>query len=961
LGPADGSKIAAGEQTKKLLGARLLSSPLLIVLLPIVLFWVPVVAARSGRNAAAWSAAAILAVPLALLLANSTEIFSGGSIRHSWEWLPQAGLNASFRLDGLGFMFSLLILGIGLLVVLYARYYLSDKDPIGRFFAYLMLFAGAMLGVVLSDNVLLLVVFWELTSLSSFLLIGYWSYRSDAREGARMALAITGAGGLCLLAGMLLLGHVAGTFELSEILERREDILASPWYLTILILFLLGVFTKSAQFPFHFWLPQAMAAPTPVSAYLHSATMVKAGIFLLARFYPALSGTDAWFYIVSTAGFVTFAFGAYTALFKHDLKGLLAYSTISHLGLITLLFGLQTPLSVVAAIFHIMNHATFKASLFMAAGIVDHEAGTRDMRKLGRLWRYMPYTAALAIVASAAMAGVPLLNGFLSKEMFLAETLQLDAYGVWGAVVPLAAVIASVFSVAYSVRLVDDVFFGKEAVGLTKTPHEPPRWMKIPVELLVALCLAVGIFPYYTVAPLLATAVTATLNGPPPEYSLAIWHGFNLPLMMSIIAMVGGVAVYLSLQRFYDLHRYVHSPFGGHWLFREFMAVLLKTSVALTRGLENGSLQRYLAWTVIAALVLGAWPFLAWDWNTGERPMTPVNGVAVIIWVILAAVTAATVKMHEQRFVALILVSTVGLVPSLAFVYFAAPDLALTQISVEVVTIVLLLLALYWLPQYTPPETGRSANRRKMRDAVLAVASGLGITGITYALLTRPFQSLSEYYLEQSVPGGGGTNVVNVILVDFRGSDTFGEIIVLAIAAIGIAALMREPLMPRRTTDGDGRSWAPDPHPMMLTSLTSVLLPLALTVAVYIFMRGHNLPGGGFVAGLITGIALILLYIANGIDWASSRMGIQYPRLIGAGVLVAGLTGVGSWFFGRPFLTSAHGHPHLPVLGDIPLATAMAFDLGVYLTVVGTVMLTLGSIARAGGQVTEPATIAKEQ
>nr|WP_225984547.1 monovalent cation/H+ antiporter subunit A [Noviherbaspirillum aerium] len=935
-------------------------SPQFIVAVPLMLFWMPALAVRMGRRAASWCAASVLAGSFSLLLLQSGAVFAGQTLRGSMAWLPQAGLQASFRLDGLGLLFCLLILGIGLLVVLYAHYYLSEKDPFGRFYCYLLLFAAAMLGVVLSDNVILLVVFWELTSLSSFLLIGYWDYRSDARAGARMALTITGAGGLCLLAGMLLLANAAGTHELSEILERRQQVQDSPHYLPILILFLIGVFTKSAQFPFHFWLPHAMAAPTPVSAYLHSATMVKAGIFLLARFYPVLSGTDAWFYIVATTGFVTFAFGAYAALFKHDLKGLLAYSTISHLGLITLLFGLQTPHSVVAAVFHIINHATFKASLFMAAGIIDHETGTRDMRKLGSLWKYMPYTGALALVASAAMAGVPLLNGFLSKEMFLAETLQIQADGVWRAMIPAAAVIASVFSVAYSVRFVDDVFFRGELVGVTKEPHEPPIWMKAPVYLLVLLCLAVGILPYYTVAPLLATAVEATLNGPRPEYSLAIWHGFNLPLAMSVFAMAGGAAVYFFLQRAYDLHRYVQSPFGGHWLYREALANLLRFSTALTRGLENGSLQRYLAWTVAVALVMGASPFLSWEWTLGEQPHTAVNGVAVVIWIMLAVVTVATVVLHEQRLAALVLVGLVGLISTLAFVYLAAPDLALTQVSVEVVTIVLILLALYWLPQHTPPETGAWSTLRKWRDAALAAAAGLGITAITYAVLTRPFESLSAYYLDNSVPGGGGTNVVNVILVDFRGFDTFGEITVLALAALGIAALMANPLAARRTGDGEGRAWAKDTHPLMLTSLTSVMLPLALTVAVYIFLRGHNVPGGGFVAGLVTGIALILLYIANGIEWAAARMRIQYPRLLGAGILIAGLTGVGSWFFGRPFLTSAHGHPHLPLLGDVPLASAMAFDLGVYLTVVGAVMLTLGSLGRAGSPASVNTETAKE-
>ena len=918
---------------------------LLILLLPFLASWLPVLAMRSGRNASAWSAGAVLAAALALVLSQSSRVFAGETLRATWQWLPQAGLDLSFRLDGLGFLFCLLILGIGLLVVLYAAYYLSDEDPIGRFFAYLLLFAGAMLGVVLSENVLLLVVFWELTSLTSFLLIAYWHHRSDAREGARMALAITGAGGLCLLAGMVLMGQVAGSHELTAILANAEQVRASPLYLPILVLVLLGAFTKSAQFPFHFWLPHAMAAPTPVSAYLHSATMVKAGIFLLARFYPVLSGTEAWFAIVTTIGFVTFAFGAYSALWKHDLKGLLAYSTISHLGLITLLFGLQTRLSVVAAVFHIINHATFKASLFMAAGIIDHETGTRDMRKLNGLWKFMPYTGMLAMVAAGAMAGVPLLNGFLSKEMFLAETVHFAGHEEWGILLPVAATLGSVFSVAYSVRFIDDVFFNGEPQGLDKVPHEPPRWMRMPVEMLVAVCLAVGIFPEYTVAPLLAIAVSATTDGAPlPPYSLAIWHGFNLPLAMSAIALAGGLFAYYFLQRVYNLHRHLHSPVNGHWLYHKALGHLLAFSARLTAGLENNSLQRYLGWMTIGALLLAAWPFMHLGWSVGERPPTAVNAMAALIWLFLAAAVIAAVALHRQRLVALIMVSTVGLVPALIFAYLSAPDLGLTQVAVEVVTIVLLLLALHWLPQQSPAEPRRG---RTLFRAAIALAAGAGIAALSYAVLTRPFQSLSDFYLANSVPGGGGANVVNVILVDFRGYDTFGEIIVLAIAALGIAAMMGKPLSGRRVADWQGRPWAPDAHPMMLSVLASLLLPLALMVAMFIFLRGHNLPGGGFVAGLVTGIALILLYIANGAGWAGARMHLAFAPLIGAGVFIAGLTGVASWLFGKPFLTSAHGHPHLPVIGDLPLASAMAFDLGVFLTVVGVVMLVLSSLGRA--------------
>ncbi len=405
--------------------------------------------------------------------------------------MPAIGLDLGFRLDGLALLFAGLISGIGLLIVVYAAYYLGNDDPAGKFYSQLMLFMAAMLGVALSDNLLLLLVFWELTSVSSFLLIGYWGQREESRAGARMALAVTGGGGLVMLAGFVLLGQIAGTYDLSQMVGRVEAIQADPQFPVALVLILIGCFTKSAQWPFHFWLPEAMAAPTPVSAYLHSATMVKAGIFLLARMYPVLGGSGLFEAIVSSVGLVTMLYAAFVAVFRHDLKALLAYSTISHLGLIVFLIGLASPLSAVAAIFHLMNHAVFKCALFMTAGIVDHETGTRDMRRLGGLARLMPWTATMAMIAAAAMGGLPLTNGFVSKEMFLTEALDAQRAFAWGAWVPIAATLGSICSVAYSLRFVHDVFFGRPASDLPKPhPHEPPIGMRAPATLLVIVSVS---------------------------------------------------------------------------------------------------------------------------------------------------------------------------------------------------------------------------------------------------------------------------------------------------------------------------------------------------------------------------------------------------------------------------------------------------------------------------------------
>lgn len=913
----------------------------LIIALPFLGIFLPLLLERTGRSACAFGAGLAPLAALVLLLSKRAEVFAGETEIQTLPWLPELGLNLSLRLDGLGFLFALLILGIGLLVILYARYYLSKKDPMGRFFGYFLLFMGSMLGVVLSENLLLMLMFWELTSLSSFLLIGYWSHRSDARQGARMALTVTGGGGLALLAGILLIGHIVGSYELTTVLASGDLIRAHGLYPLTLILVLLGVFTKSAQFPFHFWLPQAMAAPTPVSAFLHSATMVKAGVFLLARLYPALADSEWWFYLVSLTGLTTLLLGAVMALFQHDLKGLLAYSTISHLGLITLLFGLDSRLAAVAAIFHVINHATFKASLFMAAGIIDHETGTRDMRRINGMWKYMPHTAVLAMVASLAMAGVPLLNGFLSKEMFFAETLEQHLLGSFYWTIPVIATLAGAFSVAYSLRFVHDVFFNGEPIDLPKyPPHEPARYMKIPVEILVLLCLLVGMLPAYTVAPLLAAAVRGTLNGNVPEYNLAIWHGLNLPLLMSFIALGGGILIY-ALRR-WSFRWYEGLPaVDSLQVFGQAIRGLASSARWVTGLLECGSLQRYLTFMLISTLVLVVYALSPLESLRGPLALTPVDGMTLLGMVILMATSVITVLFHRRRLVALMILSVAGLLVALGFARFSAPDLALTQLSVEVVTIILLILTLFFMPDRTPAE---SSSLRSMRDLVLASGVGVMIALLSYAVLTRPFDSIASFFLENSVSGGGGTNVVNVILVDFRGFDTLGEISVLAIAGVGIYSLLHGLHLPHPTRDYGGRLWSTDSHPMILDNLSRAILPMALLISVFIFLRGHNLPGGGFIAGLITAVALILQYVSHGVAWAQERQPLSYHGIAGSGVLIAGLTGLGSWAFGYPFLTSAFGHFHIPLIGEIELASAMLFDLGVYLAVVGATLLILSNI-----------------
>ncbi len=905
------------------------------------------------RRLTAWTAGTVAGTAFALLLGLAPGVFAGEVLLRQAEWAPAIGLNANFRLDALAWMFAVLITGIGLLIILYAAYYLHAQDPAGKFFATLMLFMAAMLGIVLSDNLILLLVFWELTSISSFLLIGYWGGREESRDGARMALAITGGGGLVMLAGIVVLGQIGGSFDLSVLLQRGDQIRADPRYPVALGLILVGCFTKSAQLPFHFWLPAAMAAPTPVSAYLHSATMVKAGLFMMMRLYPILGGTLLFEGVVASIGLATMVFAAFVALFKHDMKGLLAYSTVSHLGLITFLIGLSTPLSMVVAVFHILNHAAFKAALFMSAGIVDHEAHTRDLRRLGGLMALMPVMGTLVLVASAAMAGVFPLNGFISKEMMLDEALQAGNR-LWGSLgwgVPVLATLGGLLSAAYSIRLVHDAFFSGPPRDLAGVhPHEPPWGMKAPVVLLVSICIAVGLMPFIA-EPLVRATATAALGEPAPEFHLALWHGVNTPLLMSMVGLLGGLALYVGLRRGGRLHRYLPSGRGGHALFTATIDGLFGAAGRISAALENGSLQRYTAWMLGTAVLVAALPFVgAPDGlpQAGDRELLPATPIAIGTWLMLLAIGMALLRLQRQRFIAVILTGAVGLVASLSFIGLSAPDLAMTQLSVDVVSTVLLLMGLALLPQVSPRE---SSPPRRVRDGLIAAAAGGGIAALTWLVLTSNHDSISWYFLENSLTMGGGNNAVNVILVDFRGYDTFGEITVLGIAGIGVLALLDGFRAQRPAVDPQGRPWSYGMEPLLLRRVARLVLPIALVLSVYIYWRGHGLPGGGFIAGLVTAAALVLQYMALGQARAESLLlgagGRRYVRWIGIGLGLAWLTGVGAFALGRPFLTSAHGHPIVPVLGELPLATAALFDLGVYVTVVGATLLMLSVLGAA--------------
>jgi multicomponent K+:H+ antiporter subunit A len=598
----------------------------------------------------------------------------------------------------------------------------------------------------------------------------------------------------------------------------------------------------------------------------------------------------------------------------------------------------------------------------MAAGIIDHESGTRDIRRLSGLYRFMPLTATLAMVAAAAMAGVPLLNGFLSKEMFFSEALEVEGpVGALDRALPFVATIWGMFSVAYSLRFIHGVFFGPPSTGLPRTPKEPPRWMRFPIELLVFACLLVGTLPALTIGPILDVAVRALLGAQTPAYSLAVWHGFTTPLLMSMIALAGGAILYWFLQKVLargEERTPLLPPLEGRRIFdRLLVALSWRWARTLEGVLGTQRLQPQLGLLLLAALAAGLWPVWHWELHLGPLPVSSVDPAFVLAWAVgIACALGAAWQAKFHRLVALVLASGAGIVVCLTFVWLSAPDLALTQLLVEIVTTVLLILGLRWLPKRIPFKWtlagARAAVPRRARDFVIAAASGCGMGLISYAVMTRPLpdHAVSRFFIEQAWPLGGGTNVVNVIIVDFRGFDTLGEIAVLGVVAVAVYSLLRrfrpapesmEPLP--QQVEQTGADAAEDLN--VPAVIMRAMFPVTAVLSLYLLLRGHNLPGGGFVAGITLAVGMILQYMAGGTRWAEDRLRIRPLRWMSVGLFLAAGTGAGAWMFGYPFLTSHVAHLHLPLFGELHLPSAFFFDLGVFCLVVGATALILIALA----------------
>ena len=880
--------------------------------------------ASSTSRRGLWVAIAPLAVFVAFILQKFAVL--GSPQLGSMDWIPQLGVALSWNLDGLSLLFSLLISGIGGLVTVYACGYLAGHPLRSRFLAFFLLFMAAMLGLVLADNLLLLFIFWELTSISSYLLIGFNHQSESARRKALQALMVTGLGGICLLAGFMLLGLAGGSFELSQLVGNREAIASHSYFLPSLCLVLLGAFTKSAQFPFHFWLPNAMAAPAPVSALLHSATMVKAGIYLMLRTAPIYSESSVWFVALVSFGGFTLLYGATRGLFQNDLKRILAYTTIAALGMLTMLIGIGTNAALKAALIFLLGHAFYKATLFMAAGNVDHGTKCRDVTLLAGLRRIMPWTAAAAGIAALSKAGLPPMFGFLGKEYAYKAAIAIESFG------PLVTVVAIVGNaLLLSLALIAGIkpFWSRSTTAndldLGRAQEAKPSMLIGPAVL--AVCgLALGLFPNQIAGPLIGSALLASYPGSEPS-ALALWHGLGLPLALSAVTVALGLLLYRTRGYFWrakstartleatDSERLYEAGFNWFVAFSKWQ----------TRLLQNGSMRIYLLVILGTTSALLAYKLLVLGGLPSAYNIHALGGFEAILAgaMIFAAIHSACSNSLVNSLISL---GMVGFGVAILFAINGAPDLAITQIVVETLTVALFMFVVFKLPKM---KLRSSAGVRRF-DAAFATLFGLLVGAMTLKALHLQFsQTISTQLVDWSYSLAKGKNVVNVILVDFRALDTLGEIAVLGIAAYGVWAFFQDSFSLSRK----GPDTAFDP---VAKFGAKVLLPLCLVLSLIVLYRGHNLPGGGFIGGLVAASGFILVALLQGVPLARRKLGVEPSSLIAWGLAIAATTTlIGPIAGGDPLMGLWLPEFSLPWLGKIHLGTPLIFDVGVYLTVVG--------------------------
>jgi multicomponent Na+:H+ antiporter subunit A len=923
---------------------------------------VPVVTRWLGRNTGYLLAAAFVLLG-ALLAPSVMTALEEGVVQAQLPWIPALGITATLRLDGLASLFALLVIGVGALILAYCPRYLHG-DHHARTYVLLTLFAASMLGLVLAADLVLLFVFWELTTVASFFLIGGTGPHSA--KPAMRALIITAGGGLALLVAVILIAVETGTTYLPDILANPDAILDSPYAWPIGVLVVLAAFTKSAQLPFQSWLPGAMVAITPVSAYLHAATMVKAGIYLLMRFSPVYADEPAWQATLLSVGLLTAVVGAGLALRQHDLKSLLAYSTVSQLGLLVAVTGVGNSVGLSAAVLHTVAHALFKATLFMLVGIIDREAGSRDVRELGGLWRVMPVTAALTGLAGLSMAGVPPLIGFVSKESIFEALTEADVTPWAGPVAAALGVTASALTFAYGVRIFHGAFAGRT----TQRQLYEPAWQFLTpaaVPAIAGLILGPGVA---LLNPLTESSVADMAPGDPAPH-LAFWHGWSWELLLSAVTIGIGMALFLARDPVDRFLQRIRTPPEGELFDRGYDATV-KLGAAVARPSHAGATLSFLAWPIAAVVGLGAVALVV----TGGWPVAATGTVGPLDWPVVAllAVTALGVVLVRRALAAVALLGVIGLLVSIWFLLAGAPDVALTLLLVEVLTAVAVVLVLRVLPARFHPTRAR----RKVPAAVLAAAAGVVAAAATLAFTGhRQRAGYADYFLANAEPLTGGTNVVNTILVDFRALDTLGEATVLGIAALGLVALLRPrpgagtepadaptellaraPAGPAGTgtdtgTGGVGtRTRAAGPgQPVRISdrlvyqATNQILTPAMLLLSAYLFLRGHDAPGGGFIAALVAGAAVAFGWVAHRRTGGNAPVlrSLRPGPLVGGGLLLCLSVGLVASTLGDPFLTPLHAE----LLG-VKLSSSLLFDLGVYLLVLGLVVATVDRLGDGG-------------
>ncbi|MGK5447937.1 Na+/H+ antiporter subunit A [Streptomyces radiopugnans] len=931
----------------------------------------PALAPRAGR--AVWWVAAL--VPLATLVwaaALAPSVLDGDTPVEHFGWAPSLGLEVALRLDALSLLMTGVISGVGAAVLVYGARYTSEGH--GRESALLLAFAGVMLGLVTADNLLVLYVFWELTTVVSFLLIAGRGRTREHREAAQQALVVTTGGGLVMLLGFVMLGEAAGTYRISELVADPPD---GGYVPAALVLVLVGVFTKSAQFPLHGWLPAAMVAPTTVSAYLHAAAMVKAGVYLTARLAPGFADTEPWRPLVLTVGLLSLVVGAWRALWESDLKRVLAYGTISELGLLIALFGYGTRNSALAGEVMLLAHATFKASLFLITGLVEHHTGTREIGRLSGLGRRRPVLLTLAALAAASMAGLPPLAGYLGHEAYLDTFWNAARHGPGaGEEWVLAALVAgSALTATYAVRYLWGAFASRP--GTEPTPQEDPGdralGMAVPIAALVAATLGLGV--WYTGTEALTEPYAALLPSPQEPYHLALWHGLSPALLLSTAALAAGLLLYrlrpaLSAVR----DRSPRAP-DAQGSYRQAVRGLDRAALGVTRRTQVGSLPVYLTVLLATVLVVPGTALLLRDTPLAAPPLwASAVQVPLGVVVLIAAVTLARVR---RRLSAALLAGAVGYGVAGLFLVQGAPDLALTQLLVETLTLVIIVLVLRGLPAHLGPRRARRHTRRLRLALPVAVGTFVALLAVA-ASAARRDPAVSDYYIEH-VEEAGAHNVVNAIIVDFRALDTLGEIAVLLVTAIGVGALILLPAG-RRGAAAPVRSrppaadrypstarwgvpqdrWLPEAEEMpahdrliLLEVVTRLLFPSILVLSAYLLYSGHLRPGGGFAGGLVAGQAFTLRYLVGG-RTGTVFAGRVDPRVVaGAGLALAATAGLAPIAFGGEPLSTALLSATLPVFGHLELSTSVVFDTGVYLLVVGVCLKLLAAVGPAQAPVEE--------